>query len=79
MSRPERPVDRRRPLTRFAVAHPYLWAIATGSFMAIWGLASIGDLRAVIPASVGVAVVNWVLWRPGGRGHKWASDRTSSS
>lgn len=64
--------QRGNSLTRWVVAHPIHFAIVTAALMAAWGLVSIGDLRAVIPMSLGIALVNWFIWRPSGPGARWA-------
>lgn len=73
MSQFPKPTKRGNSLTGWVTAHPRLWALLGGALVASWGMVSIGDLRAVIPMSLGSALLNFALWRPGGRGAKWAA------
>ena len=49
-------------LTRFALAHPIYYAISSGAVMVTWVMVLVGDLRAVIPVGIGIAVLQWGLW-----------------
>jgi hypothetical protein len=59
------------PLTRRVVAHPVLWALLSGlvTFVMAFGLFEGEYPVAWLAACAGFGLLNWLLWRPGGRGH----------
>lgn len=65
--------------TRFALRHPVLWVTGSALAIGIVGLAVFGDWRAALSGGATVLLVNWYLWRPGGRGRSWAVDELNGN
>jgi hypothetical protein len=59
-------------VTAFAVAHPFRWGVVSAVLLGLWDDLLFHDLRIVIPGSIGIGALTVVLWRPGGRGARWA-------
>jgi hypothetical protein len=53
-------------IRRWALDHPTQYTFASLAAMLVFGFAVIGDWRAVLPASFGLAAIIYFLWRPNG-------------
>lgn len=76
-NKPERREDRLKPnrVTYFAFEHPTYWSAVSGTAAGVLGLRAFGSLWVALPAGAAVGLVNWMLWRPGGPGSRWAESK----
>lgn len=51
--------------------HPLRWALVTGSLIFAWVLFLSGSLIIAVGTGIGMLLLSWSLWRPGGPGHRF--------
>ena len=53
-------------LVKYALRHPLRLALWSAILMAVWTTVIVGDWTTTLGAGLGMFLLQWFLWRPGG-------------